>query len=270
MPQTENRPPSVLTIAGSDSGGGAGIQADLLTFADHGVHGLSAITAITAQNTRAVSAVHVLPAAIIAAQVAAVFDDYHVAAVKLGMLADATVIACVAGLLARHRPAHVVLDPVMVASSGARLLDPAALEALRDLLLPRATVITPNLPEAELLLGHSLAAGELPEAAQALRGLGAAAVLLKGGHLPGDPVEDLLATADGTTRFTHPRLAAEGHGTGCTLASAIAARLARGEALARACEGACGYVHRALAHGHSPGLGPVRVLARGAGWGARD
>ena len=265
QPASDPRPASVLTIAGSDSGGGAGIQADLLTFADHGVHGLSAITAITAQNTRAVTAVQVLPTALIEAQVDAVFADFRIAAVKLGMLADAGVIHCVAALLARHRPPAVVLDPVMVASSGARLLDPAALDALRDALLPLATLVTPNVPEAELLLGRPITAVEdLAAAAAGLRRLGAVAVLLKGGHLPGDPVTDLLDAGGELQRFVHPRLPVEGHGTGCTLASAVAARLARGEALGQACAGACDYVHQALQQGFSPGLGPVRVLARTA------
>src|SRR5688572_21557467 len=166
---------SVLSIAGSDSGGGAGIQADLKTFAAHGVHGLTAITAITAQNTRAVTAVHVVPTAIIAAQVDALFDDFHIAAVKLGMLANRDVIACVADLLRRRPGIPVVLDPVMVASSGARLLEADAVDALRTQLLPLATLVTPNIPEAELLLGRTVAAADMAAAADALRALGAAA-----------------------------------------------------------------------------------------------
>ena len=147
------RPVSALTIAGSDSGGGAGIQADLKTFAAHGVHGLSALAALTAQNTRAVTAVHLPPPAFLRAQVDACFDDFAVRAVKIGMLASAPVIHAVADALEAWNPRHVVLDPVMVASSGARLLQPAALKALRERLLPMATVLTPNIPEAELLLG---------------------------------------------------------------------------------------------------------------------
>ena len=264
MTQAERRPPCVLTIAGSDSGGGAGIQADLKTFMAHGVHGLSAITAVTAQNTRAVTAVHVVPTAIIGAQVEAMFDDFRIEAVKLGMLADAGVIRCVAALLRRYRPAWVVLDPVMVASSGARLLQPDALEALREELLPLADLLTPNVPEAGLLLGTSIGdAGDMGRAADALRALGARAVLLKGGHLAGDPVVDLLADEGGAIRFEHSRLPGEGHGTGCTLASAVAARLALGEPLRSACAGACDYVHRAFRAGASVGRGPVRVLAHG-------
>ena len=255
------RPVSVLTIAGSDSGGGAGIQADLRTFASHGVHGLSAITALTAQNTRAVTAVQVVPPAMIAAQVDAVFADFRIGAVKLGMLADAAVIDCVAGLLARHQPRWLVLDPVMVASSGARLLAADALDALRTRLLPLADLVTPNAPEAALLLDRPLdTQAEMAEAAAALRRAGARAVLLKGGHLPGPDVVDRLDDGDGTLQFRHPRLPVEGHGTGCTLASAVAARLARGEALRDACAGACDYVAAALAAGRRPGLGEVRVL----------
>ena len=257
----DHRPVSVLTIAGSDSGGGAGIQADLKTFAAHGVHGLSAITAITAQNTRAVTAVHTLPLDIIRAQVEALFDDFRVGAVKLGMLADAAVIGCVADLLERYRPRWLVVDPVMVASSGARLLEPAALDALRRRLLPLADVLTPNAPEASLLLGHPVEHEQAMEAAaEALRRMGARAVLLKGGHLPGDTVVDLLQDADGSTRFRHPRLPGEGHGTGCTLASAVAARLAVGDSVRNACERACDYVAAALASSTRPGRGDVRVL----------
>ena len=229
-------PPSALTIAGSDSGGGAGIQADLKTFAAHRVHGLSAIAALTAQHTRAVTAVHVPDAGFLRAQVDACFDDFDIGAVKLGMLATAGVIDAVAGLLDR-RDVPVVLDPVMVATSGAKLLADDALTAMRTRLLPRAAIATPNLPEAELLLGRAI--GDLAamrEACSDLLALGTHAVLLKGGHLAGgDTVVDLFADADGMHEIVHPRLAVNAHGTGCTLASAIAANLCHGHALREAC-----------------------------------
>ncbi len=261
------RTPSALTIAGSDSGGGAGIQADLKTFAAHGVHGLSAIAALTAQNTRGVAAVHVPPPAFLRAQVDACFDDFAVGAVKLGMLATADVIHVVADALEYWRPPHVVLDPVMVATSGAKLLADDALDAMRERLLPLATVATPNLPEAELLLGVSIADGAAADAAlQALLARGPAAVLLKGAHLgEGAQVVDRYADAAGGLRFVHERLAVEGHGTGCTLASAIAANLCRGLSPREACEQATGYVARALRGGYRPGLGEVTVLDH---WGA--
>lgn len=215
---------SALTIAGSDSGGGAGIQADLKTFAAHGVHGLSALAALTAQHTRGVTAVHVPPVGFLRAQIDACFDDFDIRAVKLGMLANAEVIAAVAGALRAHRPAFVVLDPVMVATSGARLLEPEALQALRECLLPLASIVTPNLPEAELLLGHAIAdRNGMRAAAAELLELGARSVLLKGGHLLDDgDVVDVYADADGLREIAHTRLHLEAHGTGCTLASAIA------------------------------------------------
>jgi hydroxymethylpyrimidine/phosphomethylpyrimidine kinase len=253
---------SVLTIAGSDSGGGAGIQADLKTFAAHGVHGLSAIAALTAQHTRGVTAVHVPPLEFLQAQIEACFDDFDVRVVKLGMLADARVIGLVADALDRHAPPAVVLDPVMVATSGARLLDPAALDALRARLLPRATVVTPNIPEAELLIGRSIASGDDADAAaDALLALGAHAALVKGGHLAGvGAVVDRLHTRDSRHRFEHPRLALDAHGTGCTLASAVAARPALGDDVPTACARATDYVHRALERGYRPGRGDVVVL----------
>ncbi len=257
----EARPPSALTIAGSDSGGGAGIQADLKAFAAMGVHGLSAITALTAQHTRGVTAVHVPPVAFLRAQLDACFEDFDVRAVKLGMLANAEVIHAVADALEHWRPAHVVLDPVMIASSGAVLLEPAALEAMRERLLPLASVLTPNIPEAALLLGRAIADGEDAEdALLELLALGPAAVLLKGGHLDGDPVVDRLQDGDALHEFEHPRLAVEGHGTGCTLAAAIAALLARGDTLPDAVGAAADYLHEALARGYRPGRGPLTVL----------
>jgi len=255
------RPTSVLAIAGSDSGGGAGIQADLKTIAAHGLHGLSAITALTAQNTRGVNAVHVPPVAFLRAQIDACFDDFRIGAVKLGMLANARVIEAVADALQDWRPAQVVLDPVMVASSGATLLDPRALSALRRRLLPLATIITPNIPEAELLLGRRIATRADADAALAdLRALGVPAVLLKGGHLRGPDMVDRLDDGRATHAFVHEKLRVSGHGTGCTLASAIACNLARGMPLAGACGAAADYVHGALLGAARPGKGRVAVL----------
>ena len=251
-----------LTIAGSDSGGGAGIQADLKTFAAHRVHGLSAIAALTAQHTRGVTAVEVPPVEFLHAQIEACFDDFRIGAVKIGMLAAAPVIHAVAEALERHRPPHVVLDPVMVATSGARLLDPDALDALRSRLLPLATLITPNLPEAELLLGATILDQQaMHEACSQLLHKGAQAVLLKGGHLPGTTnVVDLLADESGVRAFEHPRLQLEAHGTGCTLASAVAANLCRGLPLAEACRAAGDYVHAALRGGYRPGRSDIVIL----------
>jgi hydroxymethylpyrimidine/phosphomethylpyrimidine kinase len=271
-------PPRLLTVAGSDSGGGAGIQADLKTFAAHGGFGMSAITAVTAQNTVAVTAVQALPPAMVAAQIDAVFADLGVDAVKIGMLADAGIVAAVAAALARHGAgrggggAPVVLDPVMVAKSGDPLLADAAVEAVVAELLPIATVVTPNLPEARRLLGRPLDEADdeerRREMARALAALGSAgdgdpgpAVLVKGGHGAGDEVVDLLyePVGDRFHRWANRRIAGYAtHGTGCTLSSAIAARLARGEALPAAVEGAIGYLRRAmesaapLGAGHGP------------------
>ena len=262
MISTHTRPPSALTIAGSDSGGGAGIQADLKTFAAHGVHGLSAIAALTAQHTRGVTAVHVPDPGFLRAQIDACFEDFDIGVVKLGMLANADVIHVVADALARHSVDNIVLDPVMVATSGARLLEPAALDALRTRLVPIARVVTPNLPEAELLLGHPVAdRGAMDDACTELLASGARAVLLKGGHLQdGGDVIDLLADSTATHAIRHPRLALDAHGTGCTLASAIAANLALGIDLLPACRQASDYVHRALLGGYRPGRGDVLVL----------
>jgi len=258
---SDDRPLCALTIAGADSGGGAGIQADLKTFAAHGVHGLSAIAALTAQHTRGVTAVHVPPAEFLRAQIDACFDDFRIGAVKLGMLATAEIIHAVADALAYWRPPQLVLDPVMVATSGAKLLEDAALDALRTRLIPMATLVTPNLPEAELLLGHRIAGDDAAEAAlDALTALGASAVLLKGGHLPGARMIDRLAAGATRVRFMHARLDVEGHGTGCTLAAAVAAELLLGHALPEACARATDYVHGALVHAYRPGRGKVAVL----------
>jgi len=253
---------SVLTIAGSDSGGGAGIQADLKTFAAHGVHGLSAIAALTAQHTRGVTAVHVPPGDFLEAQLEACFADFRVEVVKLGMLADAGVIERVASVLARHRPPAVVVDPVMVATSGARLLDPSALSAMRELLLPLADVVTPNIPEAELLLDRAIQTpADADASVEGLLSLGARSVLLKGGHLEtGDEVVDRFGEQDRRVTFTHSRLQVDGHGTGCTLASAIAASICRGHSPEEACRLSTDYVHGALVHAYRPGRSEVCVL----------
>ena len=268
-------PPRVLTIAGSDSGGGAGIQADLKTFAAHGVYGLSVITAITAQNTVAVTAVSDVPVEVVAAQLDAVFADIGADAVKIGMLSSPALVRVVAERLRAWRPARVVLDPVMVAKSGAVLLAEEAILALREELLPLATLVTPNLPEAEKLTGRNLkgaGADELAAAAAALADAVLAgtsnarpAVLLKGGHGDGEAVLDLLYAAGEVTYFSHPRIAtAATHGTGCTLSSAIAARLALGAELEDAVGGAIDYLHGAIAAAYKigRGCGPVDHLYR--------
>jgi len=259
---TDPRPVRALTIAGSDSGGGAGIQADLKTFAAHGVHGLSAIAALTAQNTRGVIAIHVPPVAFLRAQIDACFDDFTIGAVKLGMLANAEIIHAVADALEHYKPQSIVLDPVMVATSGARLLEADALDALRTRLLPLASIVTPNIPEAELLLGHAIADDDDAEhALDELLALGANAVLLKGGHLPGSgAMTDRYADREIRTNFTHSRLDVNVHGTGCTLAAAIAANLCQGRTLLKACEAAADYVHGALLNSYQPAQSNVAVL----------
>lgn len=261
------RPVSALTIAGSDSGGGAGIQADLKTFAAHRVHGLSALAALTAQHTRGVTAVEVPPTAFLDAQIAACFDDFEIGAVKIGMLATSDVIATVAAAMDRHFPPHIVLDPVMIATSGDKLLADDAVEALRRRLLPMASVITPNLPEAEFLLGRTIPdLDAMRRACDDLLDLGAGAVFLKGGHLAtGEEVIDLVAQRRDSggrlhREIRHPRLDVNAHGTGCTLAAALAAGLALGLPLMDACRSASDYVHRALRLGSRPGRSEVLVL----------
>jgi len=234
-----------VTIAGSDSGGGAGIQADLKTFSALGVYGASVITALTAQNTQGVRAIHDVPPEFITAQIDAVFSDFDVHAVKIGMLSRTATIDAVAGGIERHRMKNVVLDPVMVATSGDRLLAPDAIDALRRLLIPRARVITPNLPEVAALLDAPLAKDEDEMRAQAQRllALGAAAVLIKGGHGSGAESVDLLADKNGIVRLAAARVVTRNtHGTGCTLSSAIAAELAKGRGLADAVRAAKDYV----------------------------
>ncbi len=249
--------PIALTIAGSDSGGGAGIQADLKTFSALGVYGASVITALTAQNTRAVTLVEAASPAMIAAQIAAVFDDLDVRALKLGMLGGAEAIETVAQALAGQK-LPLVLDPVMVAKSGDRLLPPDALQTLRRALLPLATLVTPNLPEAADLLDTSPARTEAEMIAQghALRNMGAQAVLMKGGHGTGTTCVDLLVEEGGITRLTAPRLATVNtHGTGCTLSAAIAAGLAQRLALGEAVACAHAYLQGAIAAADGLGVG---------------
>lgn len=241
--------PHVLTIAGSDSGGGAGIQADLKTFSAHQTFGLSVITAVTAQNTRTVTRVLNLPPDMVTAQIDTVFSDIRIDAVKIGMLSTPDIITAVADALARWRPPIVVLDPVMVSKSGCYLLQPEAVATLRSRLLPLATLITPNLPEAELLGGRSpiTSRHEMTAAAQAILNLGATAVLLKGGHCH-DHADDLLLDPSGHRWLPGERLPQPNtHGTGCTLSSAITAQLASGQPLADACQLAKAYVRRAIA-----------------------
>ena len=244
-----------LTIAGSDSGGGAGIQADLKTFHQFGVYGTSVIVALTAQNTVGVRAVHAVPADIVAAQLDAVAEDLPPAALKTGMLADAPLVRQVASAIRQHGWTRYVLDPVMVATSGDRLLDPAAIALVRTELVPLAAVVTPNLDEAELLTGHDVRdVAQMTQAGRALLELGAQAALIKGGHLEGAELTDLLVTREGVRAFTHPRLDTRStHGTGCTLSAAVTAGLALGQPLGTSVELALDYVHRAMAN--APGLG---------------
>jgi len=260
---------TALTIAGSDSGGGAGIQADLKTFSALGVYGASVITALTAQNTLGVQAVEGASAECIAAQLDSVLSDIPIGAVKIGMVGDAGAIAVIAKALAQWRPAFVVLDPVMVAKGGDALLKAEAVQALKEMLLPLATVVTPNIPEAEVLLGYSAiterawgtidSPDKMRKAAGDIRAMGAAAVLVKGGHIDGEAL-DVLADGAGVYEYQSPRLSARHtHGTGCTLSSAIAAFLARGFPLREAVGLAKDYVFQAISHARAlgQGIGPV-------------
>jgi hydroxymethylpyrimidine/phosphomethylpyrimidine kinase len=256
--------PIAVTIAGSDSGGGAGIQADLKTFSALGVYGAAVVTALTAQNTLGVSAIHDVPPDFVAAQMDAVFSDLNVAAVKIGMLSQAAVIETVAQRLDHWRAANIVLDPVMVATSGDRLLTPAAIDVLKRVLIPRALVITPNLPEAAALLDLPLAQTEaaMREQGERLLALGARAVLIKGGHGEGAESVDLLVEPTSCTRLAAVRILTRNtHGTGCTLSSALAAGLAKGMELAAAVTEAKTFVSAAIAGSQrlvvGSGHGPV-------------
>lgn len=256
-----NKAARVLTIAGSDSGGGAGIQADIKTITCMGGYAASAITALTAQNTHGVSAIYPASASFVTAQIEAVLSDIGADCIKTGMLLNAEIIVAIAHSLqkyATHIP--LVLDPVMVAKGGAPLLEPDAITALRTHLIPRATLLTPNLPEASLLIGRPvLTLSDMHAAITDLRALGAQAVLLKGGHLSGDTVTDMLITSDHVEIFTDPRIDSKNtHGTGCTLASAIACGIAQHMPLPDAVARARHYVRAAMSgapqigSGHGP------------------
>jgi hydroxymethylpyrimidine/phosphomethylpyrimidine kinase len=255
--------PVALTIAGSDSSGGAGIQADLKSFAALGVYGASVITALTAQNTRGVSGVHAVPPDFVTAQIDAVFGDLDVKAVKIGMVAQPATIDAIAAGLERWSPKHVVLDPVMVATSGDRLLAAEAVAALRTKLIPRAALITPNLPEAAALLDEPIATSEeaIADQGQRLLAMGCQAVLIKGGHGQGAQSIDYLFGGNGIVALAAPRIATQNtHGTGCSLSSAIAAGLAKGEDMETAVRHAKVWISVAIAaadrlkvgHGHGP------------------
>ena len=250
----------VMTIAGSDSGGGAGIQADLKAFAANGVHGTSAITAITAQNTVAVTDVLALPPSLVASQIDAIVSDIGADAVKTGMLANAAIVETVAERIATHSLSPVVIDPVMVSSTGSRLFADDAVDAIRDLLLPLATLVTPNTREATVLTGLAINTPDDMRGAarQIAETMGASAVLVKGGHLDG-PATDVLYDGSGFTEFTEERIdTTSNHGTGCTLASTIAANLANGQDLPTAVANGKAYVTNAMraaapiGEGHGP------------------
>ena len=260
--------PRVLTIAGSDSGGGAGIQADLKTMSALGCFGMSAITALTAQNTTGVRAIHAVPPQMLTDQIDAVVEDIGVDAVKIGMLHAPDIVAAVASAIDKHQLRRVVLDPVMVATSGAVLIDNPAIAALVEQLFPHVDIITPNLDEASLLVGRTLQSEQdMQQAAHQLQEMGAAAVLLKGGHLQGDTVSDLFLSREGQTQWLRaPRIHSHNtHGTGCTLSSAIASHLALGHSLTEAIAQAHRYIRQALQSGAAVrtghGSGPLNHLS---------
>jgi hydroxymethylpyrimidine/phosphomethylpyrimidine kinase len=248
---------TVLTIAGSDSGGGAGIQADLKTFAALGVYGTTAITAVTAQNTTGVTAVTTLPADVVTAQIEAVAGDIPIFATKTGMLANAAIVEAVAAAVGELELPLLVVDPVMVAKSGARLLDDQGVQALVTELLPHALLITPNIPEAEMLSGRRITSIEQARAAAVeIHRKGGCAVVVKGGHLEGDALVDLLFDGKAFTEIESTRIQTRNtHGTGCTFAAAVAAYLAKGESLLDAVVHAQAYVHGAIQHGLELGRG---------------
>ena len=241
--------PTALTIAGSDSGGGAGIQADLKTFSALHVYGASVITALTAQNTRGVTGVHDVRPDFVRAQIDAVYSDLTVRATKIGMLSDPMTIRAVADGINAHKPANIVLDPVMVATSGDPLLKPEAVAVLKSVLIPMADVITPNLHEAAVLTGQGMAGSveEMVAQARMMQQAGARAVLIKGGHSGGSEVIDILVMGGETERFSAPRIPSQNtHGTGCTLSAAIAAGLAKGMGMVQAVAAAKSYLTDAL------------------------
>lgn len=252
---------SAMTIAGSDSGGGAGIQADLKTFAAFGVHGVSAIAALTAQNTRGVHAVHRPPLDFLRAQLDALFDDFEIGAVKIGMLADAETIRAVVEVLRERRPPAIVLDPVMISASGARLLEDSAIAALQEELFPLATILTPNFDEALLLLNEENREIEPGAIIERLFALGVDRVLLKGGNLyEGGEVIDRYLDLGGHRDFRFPRRAYEGHGLGCSLSSAIAASLCLGAEPSEAVRLGLDYLAKSFESAYRPGGGELRVL----------
>jgi hydroxymethylpyrimidine/phosphomethylpyrimidine kinase len=262
-------PVVALTIAGSDSGGGAGVQADLKSFAANHVFGTSAITAVTAQNTRRVAGIHVLPAAFVDSQIAAVIDDMDVQAVKTGMLATAEIVQVVAERAASGRLPNLVVDPVMVASSGDRLLDDDALKAYLDLLFPLALVVTPNLREASLLLRRPIeTVADMERAARGLHRTGASYVVIKGGHLQAEQATDVVFDGDAFTVLEAPWVeTANVHGTGCTFAAATAAHLARGRTVLDALHEAKRYVHTALSGAADWSIGEGHGPLDHFGWG---
>ena len=266
------RPPHALTIAGSDSGGGAGIQADLKTFAAFGVYGMSAITAVTAQNTLAVTAVQEINLDVIAAQIDAVVEDIGVDVVKTGMLSSPAITHLVATKAREHGFERLIVDPVMIAASGARLLQDDAVSTIKKELIPLATVVTPNVPEAEVLTGIEIVdrAG-MEEAALRIHALGPKYVVVKGGHLEGDEnSDDLLFDGDRFQVFSAPRIVTtSNHGTGCTFASAVASGLAHGRDIVRSVEDAKGYVTAAMTNAFPVGRGhgPLNHFYR---WWKRD
>lgn len=260
--------PNVLSIAGSDPSGGAGIQADLKTFAALGVYGMAAITSLTAQNTRGVAGVADVPPEFVARQIEAIFADVRVDAVKIGMLSNADIIHAVAQMIERYNPPHVILDPVMVATSGDSLIAGDAVEAMKSRLIPLCDVLTPNIPEGEKLLRKAVLDVEV--AARELRNLGAGAVFLKGGHLKGDNATDLLVWDDGAEFLDAPRIQTKNtHGTGCTLSSAMAGFLARGLPLREACWAAKNFVSSAIIYADEldvgSGAGPLHHGYHGGG-----
>ena len=248
---------TALTIAGSDSGGGAGIQADLKTFAAHRVYGTSAITAVTAQNTLGVRSWQAMPVELVTAQIEAVVEDIGAEAVKIGMLANADIVRAVANAIDRFELPHVVLDPVMIAKGGDRLLEEDAVRELRTTLLPRAQVVTPNIPEAEVLAGCPIrSVDDMRHAAARIQQLGPRVVLVKGGHAEGPESVDIGCTADGMFELRGPRISTRHtHGTGCTLSSAIAANLANGLAAGDALREARQYLEGAIRHAPQIGKG---------------
>ena len=255
--QTSNPIPRVLTIAGSDSGGGAGIEADLKTFTALEVYGMAAITSVTAQNTMGVTGVHDLPPAFVAQQIDAVARDIGVDAVKTGMLSNAGIIEAVADSIAAHGIERLVVDPVMAAKSGDALLHESARDALIRRILPIAFMVTPNIPETEILAGMKVIRVEdIREAARRLHGLGARHVLIKGGHLEGDAATDYLFDGTSFEEFTTARITTKNtHGTGCTYSAAIAAYLAKGLAVQEAVRQAKAYLTEAIRHGFALGQG---------------